>query len=332
MTYSRLYGLAAIVLCVAACDSREEPPAPVASGAAVSHEDIVAAAPDDWLTHGRDYAEQRYSPLDAINADNVAELGLAWYFDVPTERGMEATPIVVDGRMYVTGSWSIVYALDAATGDELWRHDPEVPKSWAQYACCDAVNRGVAAWGDSIFVGTLDGYLVSLDMATGTVNWKVDTIDRKPPYTITGAPRVIDGKVIIGNGGADLGVRGYVSAYDADSGELAWRFHTVPGNPDDGFENDALALAADTWTGTWWQHGGGLRSGTRPALHRRRQRFPLESATAQSRRRGQPVPVLDRGTQACDGRVRLALPDDARGYLGLHGNAAHRACRSRDRR
>ncbi|MDJ0907327.1 MAG: PQQ-dependent dehydrogenase, methanol/ethanol family [Woeseiaceae bacterium] len=257
MSYSRLYGLAAIVLCVAACDSREEPPAPVASGAAVSHEDIVAAAPDDWLTHGRDYAEQRYSPLDAINADNVAELGLAWYFDVPTERGMEATPIVVDGRMYVTGSWSIVYALDAATGDELWRHDPEVPKSWAQYACCDAVNRGVAAWGDSIFVGTLDGYLVSLDMATGTVNWKVDTIDRKPPYTITGAPRVIDGKVIIGNGGADLGVRGYVSAYDADSGELAWRFHTVPGNPDDGFENDALALAADTWTGTWWQHGGG---------------------------------------------------------------------------
>lgn len=257
MMYARLHGLTAIVLCATACDSPDETVGSQARSASVDHADIVAAAADDWLTHGRDYAEQRYSPLDTINADTVRELGLAWYFDVPTERGMEATPIVIDGRMYVTGSWSIVYALDAATGEELWRYDPEVPKSWGQYACCDVVNRGVAAWGDSIFVGTLDGYLVSLDAASGTVNWKVDTIDRQPPYTITGAPRVINGQVIIGNGGADLGVRGYVSAYDAATGELAWRFHTVPGNPDNGFENEALAAAADTWTGEWWQHGGG---------------------------------------------------------------------------
>lgn len=220
----------------------------------------LAAANDEtsnWLSHGRTYDEQRFSPLTELNTENVGELGLAWHFDIPTQRGMEATPIVVDGRMYVTGSWSIVYALDAASGKELWRYDPEVPKLWGRYACCDVVNRGVAVWEDSVIFGTLDGYLVNLDANTGEVRWRVDTIDRKPRYTITGAPRVIDGRVIIGNGGADLGVRGYVSAYDADSGALAWRFHTVPGNPENGFENDAMQNAATTWTGKWWQYGGG---------------------------------------------------------------------------
>lgn len=211
----------------------------------------------NWLSHGRTYDEQRYSTLASINTENVGGLGLAWYFDVPTERGMEATPIVVDGRMYVTGSWSIVYALDAATGEELWRYDPGVPKSWGQYACCDVVNRGVAVWGDSVFVGTLDGYLVAIDAATGEERWRVDTIDRKPPYTITGAPRVVKGLVLIGNGGADFGVRGYLSAYEANTGELRWRFYTVPGNPADGFESEALERAAETWTGEWWQYGGG---------------------------------------------------------------------------
>ena len=215
------------------------------------------AEPGNWLSHGRTYDEQRFSPLAAITAENVDELGLAWYFDVPTERGMEATPVVVDGRMYVSGSWSIVYALDASTGEELWRYDPEVPKAWAQYACCDVVNRGVAVWGDSVFVGTLDGYLVAIDAATGIERWRVDTIDRKPPYTITGAPRVVKGLVLIGNGGADFGVRGYLSAYDASTGELRWRFYTVPGNPADGFESEALEQAAETWTGEWWQYGGG---------------------------------------------------------------------------
>ncbi|MGB5257879.1 MAG: PQQ-dependent dehydrogenase, methanol/ethanol family [Woeseiaceae bacterium] len=220
---------------------------------------IVAAdgEPENWLSHGRTYDEQRFSPLDQINRENVGQLGLAWYFDVPTQRGMEATPIVVDGRMYVTGSWSIVYALDAATGEELWRYNPQVPKSWGQYACCDVVNRGVAVWGDRVFVGTLDGYLVSIDAASGEERWRTDTIDRKPPYTITGAPRVVNGLVIIGNGGADYGVRGYVSAYDADSGEMRWRFYTVPGNPEDGFENEVLEKAAATWNGEWWKYGGG---------------------------------------------------------------------------
>ena len=217
----------------------------------------ATAEAGNWLSHGRSYDEQRFSPLDEIDTDTIGDLGLAWYFDVPTQRGMEATPIVVDGRMYVSGSWSIVYALDAATGEELWRHDPQVPKSWAQYACCDVVNRGVAVWEDSVFVGTIDGYLVAIAAATGEERWRVDTINRKPPYTITGAPRVVNGLVFIGNGGADYGVRGYVSAYDAATGELRWRFYTVPGNPEEGFENEVLEEAAQTWTGEWWKYGGG---------------------------------------------------------------------------
>ena len=234
--------------------SHDSSPAVIAMGPAVTSIDrarLVAANNDasNWLSHGRTYDEQRFSPLEEINRENVGELGLAWYFDVPTQRGMDATPIVVDGRMYVTGSWSVVYALDAATGEELWRYDPKVPKSWGQYACCDVVNRGVAVWGDSVFVGTLDGYLVALDAATGEERWRTDTINRKAPYTITGAPRIVNGLVVIGNGGADYGVRGFVSAYDADSGEMRWRFYTVPGNPEDGFENEALEKAAATWNG-----------------------------------------------------------------------------------
>ncbi|MBU2676346.1 MAG: PQQ-dependent dehydrogenase, methanol/ethanol family [Gammaproteobacteria bacterium] len=212
---------------------------------------------DNWLSHGRTYDEQRFSPLSQITTDNVPELGLAWYFDIPTKRGIEATPIIVDGRMFVTGSWSIVYALDAGTGEELWRYDPQVDKKWARYGCCDVVNRGVAVWGNSVFVGTFDGYLVALDAASGEVRWRTDTINRKPPYTITGAPRVINGLVVIGNGGAEYGVRGYVSAYSADSGELVWRFFTVPGNPEGGHESEAMADAAKTWTGEWWKVGGG---------------------------------------------------------------------------
>jgi PQQ-dependent dehydrogenase (methanol/ethanol family) len=264
---SRLIFILSSVLALASACGGEAPTGEAetkaAPGARVTKVDgarILGAdgEPQNWMSHGRTYDEQRFSPLKDINDGNVKDLGLAWYFDVPTFRGMEATPIVVDGRMYVTGSWSIVYALDAATGEELWRYDPQVPKSWIRYVCCDAVNRGVAVWGDSVFVGTLDGYLVSIDAATGEERWRVDTINRQPPYSITGAPRVVNGLVIIGNGGAEFaGVRGYVSAYKVDTGELAWRFYTVPGNPADGFENKALEKAAETWTGEWWKLGGG---------------------------------------------------------------------------
>ena len=220
---------------------------------------VVAADGDteNWLTHGRTYSEQRFVPLSGINDGNVGQLGLDWYFDLPTRRGIESTPLIIDGTMYVTTSWSMVFALDARSGEKIWHYDPEVPKIWAKNACCDAVNRGVAAWGDKVFVGTLDGYLVALDRTSGEVAWRVNTIDREQPYTITGAPRIIKGKVIIGNGGAEFGVRGYVSAYDVDTGEQAWRFYTVPGNPADGFEDEAMEMAAETWTGEWWKQGGG---------------------------------------------------------------------------
>ena len=148
-------------------------------------------------------------------------------------------------------------AYDAATGKPLWAYDPEVPGEWAVNACCDVVNRGVAVWEGKVFVGSFDGRLIALDAATGRELWDVNTIDRTKPYTITGAPRVVKGKVIIGNGGAEFGVRGYVSAYDAETGELAWRFYTVPGNPADGFENPILEMAATTWSGEWWKLGGG---------------------------------------------------------------------------
>lgn len=213
--------------------------------------------PQNWLTYGRTYNEQRFSPLKQISDQNAGHLGLAWYFDLDTHRGQEATPLVVDGVMYFTTAWSKVVALDAATGKLLWSYDPKVPPQWAVNACCDVVNRGVAVWQGKVFVGTLDGRLVALDAATGKPLWQKLTIDPARRYTITGAPRVVQGKVIIGNGGAEMDARGYVSAYDAETGKLIWRFYTVPGNPAKPFEQPILAKAARTWTGQWWKFGGG---------------------------------------------------------------------------
>jgi quinohemoprotein ethanol dehydrogenase len=213
--------------------------------------------PGNWMTHGRTYSEQRFSPLKDINDRNASQLGLAWYYDLDTNRGQEATPIIVDGVMYFTSAWSKVYALNAATGELLWSYDPKVPAEWGVNACCDVVNRGIAVWGGKIFFGTLDGRLIALDAATGKPVWETLTIDRAFRYSITGAPRIVKGKVIIGNGGAEYGVRGYVSAYDVERGKMIWRFYTVPGDPAKPFENLALAKAAKTWTGEWWKFGGG---------------------------------------------------------------------------
>lgn len=211
----------------------------------------------EWITHGRNYAETRFSPLKQINADNVGTLGLAWSFDTETNRGLEATPLITDGVMYTTGSWSIVFAIDARTGKQLWKYDPQVPHRYGPKACCDVVNRGVAVYKGKVYVGTLDGRLIALDAATGKPVWDVVTVDQSRPYTITAAPRVVKGKVIIGNGGAEFGVRGYVSAYDAETGKMAWRFYTVPGDPSKPFESAAMEKAAKTWKGEWWKIGGG---------------------------------------------------------------------------
>jgi PQQ-dependent dehydrogenase (methanol/ethanol family) len=218
---------------------------------------IAAASNSEWLTHGRTYSEQRNSPLDIINRNNVADLGLAWDFELDTDRGQQATPLVIDGVVYLTTAWSKAFAVDARTGQEIWRYDPQVPGAKAVDACCDVVNRGMAAWGDKVYFGALDGRLIALDRATGEEAWSTMTVDPAMRYTITGAPRIIDGKVIIGNSGGELGVRGYVSAYDSETGELAWRFYTVPGNPADGFESSAMEMAAETWAGEWWAIGGG---------------------------------------------------------------------------
>ena len=223
---------------------------------------IIANAVEtkDWPTYGLDYEETRYSKLDQINTSNVGDLGLAWSYDLQSVRGVEATPVVVDGVMYVSASWSIVHALDAVTGELLWVYDPEVPKEYAHKGCCDVVNRGVAVYEGKVFVATYDGYMVALDAATGEVSWRVDTIEnRELSYTITGAPRIYNGKVIIGNGGAEYGVRGYITAYDTDSGDQAWRWYAVPGDPAKPYEGPEMARAALTWdpSGEYWKAGGG---------------------------------------------------------------------------
>jgi len=227
--------------------------------AAVHASRIIGAnsEPGNWLAHGRTYDEQRFSPLTDINAGNVDRLGLSWFYDFPTNRGMEATPLAIDGVLYVSGSWSMVYAFDAVSGELLWQYNPEVTRAKALHACCDVVNRGVAAWEGKIYVGTIDGRLVALDAANGHEIWDVQTTPEDAAYTITGAPRIVKGNVIIGNGGAEFDVRGFVSAYDAETGNLNWRFYTVPGDPSKPFENPILEKAAETWSGEWWKMGGG---------------------------------------------------------------------------
>lgn len=244
-------------------ESAPTPPPPSATAAPshanVTGERILAAdsEPGEWLSYGRTYGEQRFSPLKQIDKGNVSGLKLAWYGDLDSKRGQESTPLFIDGVLYFTTAWSKVKAYDAATGKELWAYDPQVDGKWGVRACCDVVNRGLAAWNGKLYLGALDGRLIALDAATGKVLWSKVTVDQSKPYTITGAPRVVKGKVIIGNGGAEFGVRGYVTAYDAETGDVAWRFYTVPGDPAKGFESPAMEMAAATWKGEWWKLGGG---------------------------------------------------------------------------
>lgn len=226
----------------------------------------IAAAeetPQDWLTYGGTYEEQRFSRLGKLTPANVGELGVAWSYDLKTSHGVEATPIVVDGVMYVTGAWSIVYAIDAKTGQEKWVYDPEVPKETLAKGCCDAVNRGVAVYEGKVYVATYDGRLVALDAADGSVVWSKVTVDQSKPYTITGAPRAFKDKIIIGNGGSELGVRGYVTAYDANSGDEEWRFYITPNpnkEPDGAASDSAFEKVGNiTWgdSGAWTTDGGG---------------------------------------------------------------------------
>ena len=228
--------------------------------AAVNGERIAAAnsEPGAWLSHGRTYDEQRHSPLAQVNDKNVDQLALSWHYKLDVDRGVEASPIVVDGTMYTSGAYSIVYALDAKTGALKWKYNPEVPAAAAGRGCCGPVNRGVAVWNGKVFIGAYDGRLIALDARDGKQVWSVDTVeDKRFSYTVTGAPRVVKGKVLIGNGGAELGARGYISAYDAETGKRVWRFYTVPGDPDKPSESEALAKAKDTWFGGKYHEQGG---------------------------------------------------------------------------
>jgi len=221
--------------------------------------DPVATAAN-WMTYGGTYSEQRFSPLKQIDKSNVTRLGLAWFADYDTNLRQDGTPLKIDDVIYVSTAWSKVYALDARTGKTLWQYDPKTPGQWVRYLCCGIVNRGIAAWNGKIYLGTLDGRLVALDAKTGKPVWETLTIDPKQRYSITSAPRVAKGKVLVGLSGGEYGVRGYISAYDAESGKLDWRFYTVPGDPSQPPENDAMKTAAATWgkgSEEWLKRGGG---------------------------------------------------------------------------
>lgn len=223
---------------------------------------ILAADPMEWVTYGRDYDEQRFSPLSQVDPQTIGKLGVAWWASFDTDRGQEATPLEADGVLYTTTAWSKVFAFDARTGKLLWRYDPKVPGEKGFNACCDVVNRGVALWKGRVYVGTIDGRLIALDARTGAPVWSVQTTDPAQPYTITGAPRAVKGMILIGNGGAEYPVRGYLSAYDARTGALKWRFHMTPnptGAPDGAASDPVMrSLAARTWgEGAWKQAGGG---------------------------------------------------------------------------
>jgi quinohemoprotein ethanol dehydrogenase len=216
----------------------------------------AAKSGEDWIMHGRDYSETRFSPLKQIDTSNASRLGLAWSYENGSQGVLESTPIEVNGVIYGTNTWSVVFAVDARTGKQLWKWDPDVARNPAPIMLTPA-NRGVTYYDGKLYMGVLDGRLAAIDAQTGKTVWEVQTTNPKEPYSISGAPRVIKGKVFIGNAGADFGVRGYFTAYDAKTGKRAWRFYTVPGDPSKPFENPALAKAAKSWTGEWWKMGGG---------------------------------------------------------------------------
>ena len=253
----RCLGLAGLMVCLTLAGQAlaQKPSGP----AAVDARRLLHARedPGDWIMDGGTYSAQRFSPLDQITEANVGKLGLAWSAELDTFRGVEATPLYIGGVLYNISAWDIVTAYDARTGKSLWTYDPQAPREWGRYACCEPVSRGLAAWKGRIIIATLDGRLISLDARTGRPAWTTRTFDKGQPYSITGAPRVFDGKVVVGNAGADLGARGFVGAYDADTGKPLWKFYVVPGDPKKGFENAAMKMAAATWKGSWWAINGG---------------------------------------------------------------------------
>ena len=248
----KVLSLAALAM-LAACG--KQPSAPATTGVT----DAMIAAPPvgEWLTVAGDHNETRFSALDTISDKNVGTLGLAWSADLDTARGQEATPLMHDGVLYVSTAWSMVKAYDAKTGALKWSYDPKVPRAKLVDVCCDAVNRGVALYGDKVYVGTLDGRLVALDQKTGKEVWSKLTIPEGSHQAITGAPRIAKGMILLGSAGSEYFSRGFLAAYDAQTGNELWKFYTVPGDPSKPFEGKHLEAAAKTWSGDFWKTGGG---------------------------------------------------------------------------
>jgi quinohemoprotein ethanol dehydrogenase len=233
------------------------------AGAAAVIDDAALSNTQDgsnWPAFGRTFSEDHYSPLSQINEGNVRRLGLAWSLNLDVSNSITA-PLEIDGVVYLGAGHGVVYAADARTGRQLWRYDAKAPQAAGKKLRVAWGIRGIAFWQGRVYTGTTDGRLIALNASDGTVAWSVQTVDPKNGYTITGAPRAFNGKIIIGFSGEDFGaVRGYVSAYDAQTGKLDWRFYLVPGKPGtrDGAASDSVMdLAARTWTGQWWQRGGG---------------------------------------------------------------------------
>jgi quinohemoprotein ethanol dehydrogenase len=214
---------------------------------------------EEWLTNGLNYGETRFSPLKQIDASNVSRLGLAWSYDIGPGGGVqESTPLVSNGVMYSVTNWSIAFALDARTGKEKWRWDPEVNRAAVgPKVCCGVVNRGLALYQGKVFLPVIDGRLVALDSETGKPVWESRVAYPQDSYTLTMAPRVVRGRVLLGVSGAEYPVRGFLAAYDANTGREAWRFYTVPGDFSKPPENDALRRALATWDTHATKAGGG---------------------------------------------------------------------------
>jgi quinohemoprotein ethanol dehydrogenase len=234
-------------------------PAPLAQSRRVDDAALRTAGGDEWLTYGLTQGETRFSPLKDINATNVKRLSAAWSYEVGSGGGgQEATPLVWNNTIYSITNWSIVFAVDAKTGKERWRWDPEINQTTVRSKiCCGVVNRGLAIYNGMVIAPAIDGRLVALDAATGRARWEARVAYPQDHYTLTMAPRIAKGKVIIGASGGDRPTRGFFAAFDANTGHLAWRFYTVPGDPSKPFENAAMKKAAATWDGEWWRLGGG---------------------------------------------------------------------------
>ena len=223
----------------------------------------AAGEPAQWMSYGGTYSEQRFSPLKQVNTGNVEQLGLKWFADYETNQNQHGSPLYIDGVLYVSTARNVVYAYDARSGKQLWKYNPVIQGERLRYNL-GLVNRGIAAWNGKIIMGTLDARLVAIDAKTGKQAWSTDTVpaslnlgDMGNHYSITMAPRVAKGKVFIGGSGGEFGVRGWIAAFDAETGKQVWRFWTVPGDPAKGFESPKLAEAARSWVGEWWKTGGG---------------------------------------------------------------------------